>query len=352
VTDRFQIGSFNNTNKTMSSNLNYKQVANVSRRTWDVETYQQRAASRKEHEKTPKTTSASAKGDGIHQVAAADAAGPTGSRRAFLQARQSAVVRDIDERVGTTQIVSVESAAATATTDVSTDHAPGISQKGVGWYCRLCDCYLKDSLTYLDHLNGRKHQRALGYTMRVERSTTEDVMAKLQQLEEKQKEQEQIKIKEQQQLVSKIEGKSGKKSSQGARNMFAISAADEDDNEDDAIQFQAREEEIKRRKEAKKLKKKVRKESKMNKESPLPALDEESRNKEAGHEQSNQSGTGSDANVDHANQHAVADPSTESQQKHTSEDASPEDQGEHGEDEIDPALASLMGFSGFGTTKR
>jgi U4/U6.U5 tri-snRNP component SNU23 len=339
----------------MSSNLNYKQVANVSRRTWDVETYQQRAASRKEHEKTPKTTSASAavKGDGIHQVAAADAAGPTGSRRAFLQARQSAVVRDIDERVGTTQIVSVESAAVTA--DVSTDHAPGISQKGVGWYCRLCDCYLKDSLTYLDHLNGRKHQRALGYTMRVERSTTEDVMAKLQQLEEKQKEEQQNKIKEQQQLFSKIEGKSDKKSSQGSRNMFAISAADEDDNEDDAIQLQAREEEIKRRKEAKKLKKKVRKESKMNKESPLPALDQESRNKEeddAGHEQSNQSATGSDANVDHANQQAVVDPSTESQQKNTSEDASPEDQDEQDEDAIDPALASMMGFSGFGTTKR
>ena len=30
------------------------------------------------------------------------------------------------------------------------------------------------SFSYLDHINGRKHQRKLGYSMRVERSTKDD----------------------------------------------------------------------------------------------------------------------------------------------------------------------------------
>ncbi|KAK1442671.1 zinc finger matrin-type protein 2 [Babesia gibsoni] len=42
------------------------------------------------------------------------------------------------------------------------------SQQG-GFYCKVCDCLLQDSQAYLDHLNGRKHNRMLGMTMRVEK---------------------------------------------------------------------------------------------------------------------------------------------------------------------------------------
>jgi len=56
------------------------------------------------------------------------------------------------------------------------------SASGVGWYCKVCDCFLKDSLGYLDHINGKKHQRALGYTMRVEQSTVSGVKGKLAEL--------------------------------------------------------------------------------------------------------------------------------------------------------------------------
>lgn len=34
--------------------------------------------------------------------------------------------------------------------------ATGIS--AAGWYCKVCDCTLKDSLSWLDHINGRKRK--------------------------------------------------------------------------------------------------------------------------------------------------------------------------------------------------
>ena len=54
----------------------------------------------------------------------------------------------------------------------------------------MCDCFLKDSLTYLDHINGRKHQRFLGYSMRVEKRTTDEVSGVLQGLAERKRERE------------------------------------------------------------------------------------------------------------------------------------------------------------------
>lgn len=44
-----------------------------------------------------------------------------------------------------------------------------------GYYCSVCDCILRDSASYLDHINGKYHNRALGMSMRVERSTADDV---------------------------------------------------------------------------------------------------------------------------------------------------------------------------------
>ena len=44
-----------------------------------------------------------------------------------------------------------------------------------GYYCSVCDCILRDSASYLDHINGKYHNRALGMSMRVERSTADQV---------------------------------------------------------------------------------------------------------------------------------------------------------------------------------
>ena len=47
------------------------------------------------------------------------------------------------------------------------------------YHCKVCDCVLRDHQNYLLHINGRKHNRMLGMSMRAERSTVEEVRARL-----------------------------------------------------------------------------------------------------------------------------------------------------------------------------
>ena len=72
----------------------------------------------------------------------------------------------IDERVSQKQIVT---------------NASGKAQQG-GFYCDVCDCLLRDSRAYLDHVNGRSHNRMLGMTMNVEKVTVDRVIAKMERI--------------------------------------------------------------------------------------------------------------------------------------------------------------------------
>jgi U4/U6.U5 tri-snRNP component SNU23 len=186
----------------MASNLDYKQVANVSRRTWDAETYEKKAkerqkaaedggdsSNRRKQGPDDDTTLHNNNNNKLEEEfvpAPKDAIGPEGSDRAYLKPRTGHA--DIDSKVGTAEIISATAAATSKAHDDDDDDATtrnkngGVTKTGVGWHCRVCDCFLKDSHTYLDHINGRKHQRALGYSMRVERSTKDQLQEKLQQL--------------------------------------------------------------------------------------------------------------------------------------------------------------------------
>ncbi|KAI9192930.1 U4/U6.U5 tri-snRNP component [Polychytrium aggregatum] len=87
--------------------------------------------------------------------------------KALLKAREERI--DFTVNLNKTQVVQV---------------AVG-SSKQPGFYCEVCDCTVKDNVSYLDHINGKKHQQNLGISMKVERSTFEQVKARLEALKRK-----------------------------------------------------------------------------------------------------------------------------------------------------------------------
>ncbi|KAJ1455008.1 hypothetical protein M885DRAFT_441555 [Pelagophyceae sp. CCMP2097] len=133
-------------------------TANVVRRTWNKETYEQKARDREEH--------------GDEFKAADGAAGPSGSKRSWLKHREAGI--KLDQAAGSTRILT----------------EPELQKKAQGFYCDVCECLLRDSASYLDHVNGMKHQRKLGFSMRVERVGVDVVVERFQYNIERRKEAE------------------------------------------------------------------------------------------------------------------------------------------------------------------
>lgn len=137
------------------SNLGYKQVANVTRRTWDVEAYEKRAKERtkaaeqqgsgsggsRQNRKnnddggTPSSVAVSMQaGEGESTTkpefvpAAKGAAGPHLSERAFLKARRGKV--DVDSKIGSVEMINPEAVATTSSTENSS--IAGVGGVGTG----------------------------------------------------------------------------------------------------------------------------------------------------------------------------------------------------------------------------
>jgi U4/U6.U5 tri-snRNP component SNU23 len=63
-----------------------------------------------------------------------------GSQRAFLKSRDEKV--ELDEKVGKVEIIN----------------PAAVVGNRAGYWCEVCQCLLKDSASYLDHINGKKRK--------------------------------------------------------------------------------------------------------------------------------------------------------------------------------------------------
>ena len=135
------------------------------RRTWDREEYEKKAKERLEEEEEEDDDSEPKKK--LPPV-----------KRELLKKRDYHV--DLEQQLGKSIVI-------TKTTP--------LSQTG-GYYCNVCDCVVKDSVNFLDHINGKKHQRNLGMSMRVERSSLDQVKQRFEMNKKKREEEKQKKNKE------------------------------------------------------------------------------------------------------------------------------------------------------------
>ncbi|KAK6740268.1 hypothetical protein RB195_008623 [Necator americanus] len=177
------------------------------RRKWDQEEFEKRALDRVKAEKLEEAVRNGTKPKIEPKV-----------KREMLKARDYKV--DLESKLGRSVVINKTTPAA---------------ETG-GYYCDVCDCVVKDSINFLDHINGKNHQRNMGMSMKVKRSTLDEVKERFKlkmaekELEKKHKNMEEILSDVHEEEVRMNDYKKEKKAEQRKRKL--IEAAPEEDEVD------------------------------------------------------------------------------------------------------------------------
>lgn len=136
-----------------------KGSGDTARKTWDRDEYTKKAADhdQKSKEESKARYEAAITGKKYHARAA------TPPDAAEVQARQNRLA--VGDMIGKTQLVS--------------GNAIGRKGKGAGFYCDSCDITLKDSHSWVEHLNSKEHAVSTGTNLEVHIATKEEVRARL-----------------------------------------------------------------------------------------------------------------------------------------------------------------------------
>uniref|UniRef100_A0AC35U3F1 Matrin-type domain-containing protein n=1 Tax=Rhabditophanes sp. KR3021 TaxID=114890 RepID=A0AC35U3F1_9BILA len=58
-------------------------------------------------------------------------------------------------------------------------NSDGNADGSIGFHCDICDCTVKDSTSFVTHLNGKSHQKNIGNAMKCEKSTLTGVQERI-----------------------------------------------------------------------------------------------------------------------------------------------------------------------------
>lgn len=135
----------------------------LGRRTWDKEYFERKASSRGDIE------------DGEEVEPERDHPAFQLPRK-LLEPRTERV--DVDSRLGKANVIT---------------SATPLKERG-GFYCSVCECSIRDSANWLDHINGKKHMRNMGYSLKSQRSTVDQVRNRLKEAKRKKMEEREARM--------------------------------------------------------------------------------------------------------------------------------------------------------------
>merc|ERR1719188_2318183 len=156
------------------------------------------------------------------------------SQRTYL--KQRTIDLDLEKDLGKSQVVTAHT----------------IKPMQGGYWCSVCECLLKDSSAWLEHVNGRRHNRNLGMNMKVEKIGVdrvkeklramrkepeaveeEDIAARIQRMEEEQEAKKQRKKDNKKRKGQKRAAGEGAVGEEAAKKPRAEGEGDGEDDEDE-----------------------------------------------------------------------------------------------------------------------